>query len=288
MDEKTISESENFEPIKKDLLRVATSIGGIRQIKIQDPKYLDKLDKYQKSLPKGEDIRITLDTCSNNLRAYIDTAKKTRVSSFQPLINKYLESLNKEQKDCRVIENNLFRVGCLEIETKSENASIKVSFNQNILIPWRPVTTQNDIESALGDAYKKLKETQIDTTIFPDLLLNAYKKIRLIQERDGQRNSDMIPIRSLHGEVILGLFQHELKSRKNYDTRFKEIYYPLWAFQYNLDKYRSSIETIPMEKRLSFEQGTQSDTGKFGIILNGLTANSDYKEFCYLRSSAVK
>jgi hypothetical protein len=283
--EKREEETEIFETIKKDLIRIAGTIGAIRSIKIQD---LDKLEKYVQTIPNGDEIKSTLDSCSANLQGYINIAKKNRLSSFQPLINSFLESLSREQKDLKIIENNLFRVGCLEVETKPETGRIRVSFNENILIPWRPITNSAEIESALSDARKKLLDTRIEPERFPDFLFNAYKKVRILRERQGERNSDLVPIRSLHSEVILELFQYDLQSRKNFDAKFSEIYYPFWAFQYNLDKYRSSADKVPPEKRLFFEQGDQTDTGKMGVVLNGLTANSLYKDFCYLRYGGIK
>jgi len=59
----------------------------------------------------------------------------------------------------------------------------------------------------------------------------------------------------------------------------KYLDFPLWAFLYNLDIYRS-LE-IPIEQKLGFQTGSQVESSK-GLVINGLNPQDDYKVMCYV------
>lgn len=283
MNDKTSPSDPELEIIKKDLSEIVKKIGAIRYFKSQDPKFLDKLDAYQKSLPKGSDIGALIDEISLKLKNYIDEKNKSRATYFQPLINQFLESLRAKEMDYRIIENTLFRVGCFEMETQPATATIRISFDKNIILPWRPVQNLGDIESCFQECTKKLKATEIPLDNFSTMLYQGYRRLRSKQEKERKPNPQFVLLRNLHEEILIELFRLQVKGKKNLNVKFKEIFFPEWAFQYNLERYRSQMSEIPKEKRLLFETGSQADTERFGIVLNGLSAQSDYKKFCYVR-----
>jgi len=282
MNDKTSPSDPDLEIIKKDLLKIDKKIAAIRYIKSQDPKFLDKLDAYQKSLPKGSDIGALIDEISLKLK---NTSMKNqyRAKYFQPLINQFLESLRAKKMDYRTIENTLFRVGWFEMETQPATATIQISFDKNVILPWRPVQNLEDIESCFQECTKKLKDTEIPLDNFSTMLYQGYRRLRAKQEKERKPNPQFVLLRTLHEEILIELFRLQVKGKKNLNAKFKEIFFPEWAFQYNLERYRSQMSEIPEEQRLLFETGSQADTERFGIVLNGLSAQSDYKKFCYIR-----
>jgi len=284
MEEKPDSITDNdFEIIKKDMLKIEKKISAIRFIKPKDPKFLEKLESYQKTLPRGAEIGPILDEVSKKLKDYIESSNKNRLSFFRPLINQYINSLQGRNIVYRMIDNTLFRVGCLEIETQPEKGNIRILFNKNTILPWTPVREMNDIESSIQAAHAKLKEMEVPLDEFSRMLHYAYHKVRARQEKERKPNPDYVMLKPLHSEILVELFKRQLKGKKNLNVKMKDIFFPDWAFLYNLDLYRAKLSQIPEEKRLLFETGSQSETEKYGVVLNGLTAQSEYKKFCYLR-----
>ena len=281
-DKSPLSDAE-LELMKKDLLKVDKKIAGIRYIKPQDPKFLDKLDVYQKSLPKGSDIGSLIDDISLKLKEYIEEKNKVRLISFRPLINTFLESLQSKNKDYRIIENTAFRVDCFEMEIQPANGSIRLLFDKNVIMSWKPVQTINDIELCFQESIKKLNDAEISIDTFSSMMYQGYQRIRIKQEKERKPNSQFVLLKALHEEIIIELFRSQVKGKKNLNVKFKEIFFPEWAFQYNLERYRAQLMKIPEEKRLLFETGSQADTERFGVVLNGLSPQSDYKKFCYVR-----
>jgi len=79
-----LSDAE-LEIMVKDLIKIVKKIDGIKYIKPQNPKFLEKLEAYQKSLPRGSDIGPLLDGISFRLRDYIEEKKQYRAKNFQPI-----------------------------------------------------------------------------------------------------------------------------------------------------------------------------------------------------------
>lgn len=284
MEEKPDSITDNdFEMIKKDLLKIDKKISAIRFIKPKDPKFLEKLESYQKTLPRGDEVGPILDEVSKKLKSYIESSNKNRLTFFRPLINQYIESLQGKNISYRIVDNTLFRVGCLEIETQPEKGNIRILFNKNTIFPWTPVREMNDIESSVQASHAKLKEVEVSLDEFSRMLFYAYQKVRAKQEKERKPNPGFVMLKSLHSEILVELFKLQLKGKKSLNVKMKDIFFPDWAFLYNLDLYRAKLSQIPEEKRLLFETGSQAETEKYGVVLNGLSAQSEYKKFCYIR-----
>lgn len=284
-DQKPINENDEFELLRKDLLRIVKDISAIKTIKSKDPKFLEKLEKYQRTLPKGEDIKQVVESTSVKLSEYLDKTKKQRFTEFPSLINRYVEYLRDNSKEYKIVESTRFRVGCLEIETKPGNGTLRILFNQQELIPWTPVMKLEEIQSYVTEALTKLKSKEISIEILPDMIAKIYQKQKSHQEKERKPNAHLVPIRSLHHEMIVELFRQRIMDHKNFNTQIEGVIFPEWAFLYNLDRYRMLLTKLPENKRFFFETGSQAESERIGVTLNGLSANEDYKKFCYLRGS---
>ena len=58
---------------------------------------------------------------------------------------------------------------------------------------------------------------------------------------------------------------------------------PSWALLYNTDRYRASGSQVSHAQRLRFETGSQRETAKIGVTLNGLDSSRQYETLCYVR-----
>jgi len=97
MNDKTSPSDPDLEIIKKDLLKIDKKIAAIRYIKSQDPKFLDKLDAYQKSLPKGSDIGALIDEISLKLK--ITSMKKSVPGKIFSAFNQSVPRITPSQEN---------------------------------------------------------------------------------------------------------------------------------------------------------------------------------------------
>lgn len=283
--QKPINEDEEFELLRKDLLRIVKDIGVIKTIKIKDLKFFEKLENYQQTFPKGEDIKQVIESTSAKLSAYLDKTKKQRFAEFPSIIIHYIEYLRNNGKEYKIIENTRFRVGCLEIQTKPGNATLRILFNQQELIPWTPVMKIEEIQSHVTEALTKLKSKEIPIEILPNMIARIYQKQKSHQDKERKPNAHLVLIKSLHQEMVVELFRQQVMIHKNFNTQIEGVIFPEWAFLYNLDRYRMMLTKLPENKRFFFETGSQAESERIGVTLNGLSANEDYKKFCYLRGT---
>ncbi|SET02466.1 hypothetical protein SAMN04488587_2009 [Methanococcoides vulcani] len=277
-----LNELEEFNLIKKEALRLSKSFEDVKKINPKDAEFIENLEKYHKKIPKGEDVKRSVEEIGRRMEQFIEKSKQQRSISFPRTFNKYLQSLNETPKRYQIIDTTIVRVGCLQIETKPEIAKIRFLFNKIVLIPWKPVVTVEDVNKYEIEALDKLKSAEIPEDILADIFLRAYKNIRYTREKTNKANPSLVPINDLYSETLVELFRQQIIGRKKFNTKLKEIYLPDWAFVYNLDRYRHMYHSLPDEKRLSFEIGSQSETEKIGVVLNGLDPKSVYKKICYV------
>lgn len=277
-----LNELKEFDIIKKEVLRLSKSFEDIKKINPKNTEFIENLEKYHKKIPKGEDVEKSVGEINTRIEKFIEQSKQQRTKSFPRTFNKYVQSLNEIQKIYQIIDTTIVRVGCLQIETKPEIAKIRFLFNKIVLIPWKPVETAEDIVKYEKEALDKLKSVEIPEEILADVFIKAYQNTRNAREKTNKTNSSRVPINDLHAETLVELFRQQIVGRKKFNMKLKEIYLPDWAFVYNLDRYRHLSNSLPDEKRLFFETGSQSETKKMGVVLNGLDPNSIYKKFCYV------
>jgi hypothetical protein len=194
----------------------------------------------------------------------------------------YLRSIKEKGTYIRETSQG-WRTGHLSLETRPTLAQIRYSFNRIPLTEWKNVRSELD----LFEQCKKAEELIILVTIPEEQLIQflwtSYKKA--IVEKHDQVDSQRCLIKDAYREFDSKIKQ-DSEWKKKLGVMIKDQY-PLWAFLYNLDRYRLLGSKIPSAKRLGLQTGSQQEVSQgLGMTVNGLVPEEDYKIMCYLVYSA--
>jgi hypothetical protein len=176
---------------------------------------------------------------------------------------------------------NGWRVGRLAIEIRLDDGLARLAYNREPLGSWQPIGQPADLERMFAAGEKQLGSAEIPPDALAETFIEAYdylaskafkaattsKRIRLIDLLD--------EIRVVRARNLM-----RAKRRKDADAA---ISLPVWALLYNADLYRAQAGELPPALRLVFETGSQNETEKYGVTLNGLEPTRDYQRFCFVR-----
>jgi hypothetical protein len=277
-------ENESLALIKKEIIKLMKLFGDIKKIDTNDERSLEKLEKCLQKFPVSSELITQIEVIRSNLDNHIRESKRLRVKNFNSIFNEYLNHLQKSQRTYRLIDKNTLRIEMLELKTDPNRASIRFLFNKKELMPWKNVINTDDIVRYEGECCKMLINIEIPEKEIVDIFYRAYLNALRTKRGEKSTNSSFIQIKELYEEVQIELFRQKLSLKNLGSSKTITISFPMWAFLYNLDCYRK-MHNISDKNRLFFETGSQIETKKNGVVLNGLDPKSDYKMFCYVRGS---
>lgn len=275
---------EEFKVIKSEIqqiMKILNDIKSINSINANDPNFILELKKYYQKIPSGELIQNIIEKNRIHISDYIKSSERFRVSNFNEYYHQFLESLRKDQIQFKTIDKNI-RVDKVEIEISQEKAQIRILYNKVVLKPWTNIWNATDINKVYNDALTELNKSEISEQTLTNLIVSSYNNIQKIQELERKPNSGLVPVYKLHQEMIFGLLRNQMKGKKGLEKIYKEIYFPEWAFRYNLDVYKSILPNLPSEKQVIFKTGSQAETEQNGVVMNGLNPQNEYKKFYYI------
>ena len=162
-----------------------------------------------------------------------------------------------------------------------EQSRVRFLYNREVLLPWQSVFCKEDIEKSELKALDMLGKSLLPEPMLVKTFWEAYHNLKVLPNRSGASNSDLVPIDAFYRELRAQLVRSQLETKKP-DSKLNYIEMPRWAFLYNLDCYRT-IKFPDKTPRLGFQAGSQMEVSKgMGFVLNGLDALEDYKTFCYV------
>jgi len=273
---------DQYELLKKDIRLLNRQLGGINSIKQTDPKFLSKIEKYVENLPDDDDFQLRVKSIKKRLNDIIVHNKTIRIKEFSNNLNKFIISLQEKGVPHRIIDSANIRVNCIEIIANHQNGQARILYNKSVVLPWQDVYSASDIQKMCNEANIMLKRSELPEATLSTIFSSAYQNIR-IRQVNKKINPDMVLLEQLHQETIIELLRLQFKGKFSCDRKFKEIYFPKWAFLYNLDRYRVILPNLPESQKLQFQTGSQAETEKYGIILNGLIPTQDYKKYCFIK-----
>ena len=261
----------------KGSFKFINSIGNIKPGKADS---IEKLEKVVKEIPAPEVLVQALEENITLLKKFIEQAKALRINNFSRYEAEYLKELKVEGKPVRESSNG-WRIGKLEIKVKPDLCKVRVLYNNEVLINWTPVNSKDDFILLETKANSMLEHKAIGENDLVDIFWEAYRQA--VFHRSDKSNTILVPIRDFYKEVQIALFRKMLEGKKTSTKRVKHLEFPIWAFLYNLDIYRSMGAKIPENKKISLQTGSMQETsqGK-GLVVNGLTPHDEYKVMCYV------
>ncbi|NLY42549.1 MAG: hypothetical protein GX066_00945 [Clostridiaceae bacterium] len=275
----TLNEKEQLNEVIRILKSTFKFFSTIERIKTNDVNVLEKLEKFLKEIPEPDVLSCALYENVDIVKKTLDEIKSNRSQSFKRIEAEYIRSLKTEGKVYREKARG-WRIGCLEINTAPELSKIRILYNGEVLINWTYVSSKEDIV-----ALEKKALNMLDSQLIPEeeLIESFWDAYQQAVSKNKSTDSRLVPIKEFYKEVRITLIRRYLESKKIAAKLDKYVEFPLWAFLFNLDKYRALGKSIPENKRLALQTGSMQETshGK-GLVVNGLNPDEDYKMMCYV------
>ena len=265
--------------LQREAAGLLRGLDGLSRIKAQSPSAIDDLEKALKDLPTAETMANGLEELRRRGQGLLDQTGKVTRRDFQTMEAAFIRDLQAANVSVRETHQG-WRVESLEVETRADRSRVRFRYNQTELLDWSTVRSKANLVTLLEKARGLLESSKVRPELFAEAFSDAYEYCRSKKKSRG----DLVAIRDIYPELRLALIRHEFGRRP--EKVLKNVTFPPWAFLYNLDLYRSDTSTISADRRLAFTTGSQSDSGRIGVVLNGLRADQEYKVFCFVQRSA--
>jgi len=271
---------EELIKLYKEYQQISRPYQALGKIKLNGSDGLEKLERALGELPSGEVFCRSIDEWRKKIMLLIEAEKNRRRESFGKLFSDFIRNQRELGTLVREFSSTRWRVGPFEINLRPVQSQVKFSYDEESVMNWTTVSTGEDINRLYSRMVEKLKKNEIPWLVFCDALWEAYEYLKKKQEINNVHNYRSVPSKDLIRETIVVLYRYSLDRKI---VRLKDE--SPWVFRYNLDLYYARSQDIPEGKRISREAGSQNEIRQDkGIILNGLSANEDYKIFCYFRA----
>lgn len=265
--------------LQRDAASLAKQFESIARLKASDPEVLDKLHKALAALPSGDQIAGAAAELKSRGEKKVNELRARRASEFRRHEADFIRAAKAANQTVREVGGNTWRVGRLELELQREASRARVLYNREPISKWTPIARREDIEKLLSSGERSLESAAIPDETLSGVLWEAYEHLRRTIGRNAP--DARIPLNELFREARVALARHELRGGRP-DRRLSRTELPLWAFLYNLDRYRRLLPTLSGEHRLTLETGSQQDIKKgLAMLVNGLDPAEDYKSYCY-------
>lgn len=282
----SFNEKESFNLLKKNVSKLERTFADFKKINFNDDDFIDQIERYAQRIPDPSDLATQLEAFKKELDTHVRESKKARADNFRTVFNDYLSRIQKDQKPYRLIDKSTLRVGMLQVQTDPKKASVQFLFNRKVLLTGKNILSADDMVKYENECLKMLEKAEISEQDIGDIFYRAYLNALRKRRKEKSFNPSYVPIVDFYTEVHVELFRQQLLGKKSGSTDSITVSFPIWAFLYNMDCYRK-MRNISENKRLFFETGSQVETKKNGVVLNGLDPKADYKMFCYIRGSGA-
>ncbi len=261
----------------KDLFRFVSALKDLRADKID---CLERLEKLIKAVPSSNNLAIDMDREVSKAKEFIELAKTVRAESFKRHEAEYIKSLHAENRPVREYSNG-WRTGRLMIKVRPGLSKIKILYNEQTLINWTSVKSKEDFVDLENRANLMLDSHLIPEQDIAEVFFDAFKEAK--NHLSGKGTSSLVPVFDFYREVRIALIRN-LLANKGLTARIDKYHkFPIWAFLYNLDIYRSLGLKVPDNKRLGLQTGSMQEASQNkGFVVNGLNPCDEYKVMCYV------
>lgn len=282
------NESDELRALQRDARALIKQLEPFAKLKPGDAKALAELERATAALPPAAGVAAAVEELRARAEGTLKAGRASRTEGFRRVEADFIRDRREAGETTREAGNSSWRIGRLELEVDRARAQARALYNRQVVCPWLPVAEIEDMKRLLATASKHLDDAALPDDALMAVLTDAYDHLRS-RARRTDASGVRIPLPDFYREVRVALARHELTTGKA-DRKLARAEFPMWAFLYNLDRYRRLANALPAEQRLNFETGSQHDHQKgIAMIVNGLDAKDDYKSYCYVfNASAVK
>lgn len=271
--------------LQKDFNKIQKYFEIFTKIKASDSEALDVLDKAIKGAPTGQTLSCAYDDLKVRAIEFLAEARKHREKDFRRIETEFIKLSKENGKDVRESSGG-WRIGVLELRSNPELSKVQFLYNRDVIIPWQSVSSVEDFIKVENSTLAMLDKIALSEEILSAIFLEAYQQALV---RSAKTDPKIVPIFGLYKETRIALVRHFF-SKKAPNAKLDQFYdFPRWAFLYNLDRYRTYSNSLPIQERLGLQTGSQQEVsqGK-GMVVNGLDPLQDYKVMCYVIGQGIK
>lgn len=264
--------------LQKELQKLFKSINNLVEYKIGDPDFPAAAVKILAELPKGEVLGESIELIKNKFSPLFESFIQGNIQAYKRYETIYLRGLKERGGTFRETSQG-WRTGPLMLETKPALAQARFLYNRQTLTDWTDIRDETKLVELEQQASELLKLVELESEELAEWMWVCFKKatIERFESIEGQRSL----IQDVYDEFDAKM-KRDTVWRKKLGTLMKERY-PLWAFLYNLDRYRTLGAKVPAARRLMLQTGSQQEVSQgLGVTVGGLVTEDDYKIMCYL------
>ncbi len=245
------------------------------KLKETDPGYVSELVSLSRKFPKGDQ----LDDLTGKIGKELVAESSRRQGDFQRAIATFINSKKKVGASVRESGEG-WRVDSLTLAIDVDRVQVKALYNKEILLDARIIQSESDIDAYVKEASEKLRDAILDDG---QVLFEAAIK-RCAAFRGAQRieNPSRVPLMEVYTEVAAEIVRRSYANKRT-QTKPLVFDFPLWSFLYNLDVLLASSRDYASQ-RFELDTGSQAEHAKkMAVVLYGLDANTDQKQYCYIK-----
>jgi hypothetical protein len=268
----------------RDLQRVLNEmlkpLSPLLDLKAGKEDEVEVIDRMIKALPPGETFARAVEELRQKASAFLNESKRSRQAAFREIEAAFIRQVQTAGLPIQELGQS-WRIGPIELKFRRELAQAQAFYNHQPLGKWTSIASLGDLQALFDGANANLEAAAIPLDILANAFWAAFRYARSQLSRPGVDRADMVPAREFYREVMVALYRDSLLRTKGQKAPIPEL--PEWAFLYNVDRYRSFLPSVPPDRRLAFQMGSQLDQSKgMGITVNGLDAREEYRVYCYV------
>jgi len=235
-----------------------------------------KLEKALKGIGNSAMFAAAIDDLKSKLDRALDDARTISEREFDRTISGFINDIRKSGNIVREIANG-WRVEELQLEIR--NHQCRFLYNRELWInKWEAPQKIADLKRLFSEAKASMKRLRLPESKLPEAFWDTYETCQ--RSASGRPERNEVLLKDFYKEFRITLARQDLD--RNVDRKFSYPEFPKWAFLYNLDLYISISSTLPFEKRLTLQTGSQEETRKFGYVTLGLNPADDYRQHVYI------
>jgi hypothetical protein len=268
--------NSDIKSVVNEFKKIISSIETLTKIKLGDHDSLTKLERALKRIGNGSTLASAIDDLKSQLARALEDARKVSEREFDQTIAGFIKDIRRSGNIVREISNG-WRVG--EVQLEIRNHQCRFLYNKEPLVnKWEAPQKIADITKLFSEARATMKALRLPDTRLAEAVWDTYEACQ--RSASGSTERKEVLVQDFYKEFRITLARQDLS--RSADRKFSYPEFPKWAFLYNLDLYISISSTLPPEKRLTLQTGSQDETRRFGYVTDGLSPAQDYRQHVYI------
>lgn len=271
-------EKQAIQQLLGDARKIVVPLQSMASVKPGTADALDRLENAIAKLPSSKALADELEKLRSQAKTVLAECRRARTEGFGKLEKEFIAGARAAGESVRELAEG-WRVGPLEIQAKRANAQCRALYNREQVVPWAKVADVQDLRRLYQKAMESLERVAIPESSLGSIFAEAYDEASRRRPKAIATSDGRVALRNFYPELRLALIRSDLQRKPDGQSTYSD--FPLWAFLYNLDRYRQLVRT----DRLVLQTGSQEETRRLGCVVGGLDAKQDYTQVCFILRS---